>query len=176
MYYLSDPWEGQPRRALWRHTFATGKNDLVATGSGNVIDARLSPDWRWLAWESDASGRHEIYLGPAAGTMTPVRVSKSGGGSPRWRRDGHELFYIGGDGRIMSVPVQLGATPVLGEPRRAADLVIHPDPFSIDPFLDTRFEPSPMGDRFLVQTPVAAGMHQLTMIQGWQRIPTQRRR
>jgi hypothetical protein len=169
MYYLSDPWEGQPRRMLWRHSFATGKNELVATGSGNVIDARLSPDWRWLAWESDASGRHEVYMGPAGGTMTPVRVSKSGGGSPRWRHDGHELFYIGGDGRIMSVPVQLGATPVLGEPRRAADLVIHPDPFSNDPFLDTRFEPSPTGDRFLVQTPVAAGTHQLTMIQGWQR-------
>jgi hypothetical protein len=134
-----------------------------------VIDARLSPDWRWLAWESDASGRHEIYLGPATGTLTPIRVSKTGGGSPRWRHDGHELFYIGGDGRIMSVPVQLGATPLLGEPRRATDLVIHPDPFSNDPFLDTRFEPSPAGDRFLVQTPVAAGAHQLTMIQGWQR-------
>ena len=169
LYYLSDPWEGQPRRELWRHTFKTGKNDVVATGSGNVIDARLSPDWRWLAWESDASGRHEIYLGPATGTLTPSRVSKTGGGSPRWRHDGHELFYIGGDGRIMSVPVQLGATPLLGEPRRATDLVIHPDPFSNDPFLDTRFEPSPAGDRFLVQTPVAAGAHQLTMIQGWQR-------
>jgi Tol biopolymer transport system component len=169
IYCLLEPMETLPHRELWRHDLGTGKDEHVATGSGDVFDARLSPDWQWIAWESNESGRHEIYLGAAKGGATPVRVSKAGGGSPRWRRDGKELFFLGGDGRIMSVAVQLGTPPVLGEPRRVADLVIHPEPMGNDPWLDTRFEPTPSGDRFLVQTPLGAGTHQLTLIQGWRR-------
>jgi serine/threonine-protein kinase len=169
IYFLSAASEAVAQFQLWRHDLATGKDEHVTTGSGNVFDARLSPDGKWIAWESDASGRREIHLGPIAGSSTPMRASKLGGGSPRWRRDGRELFFMGGDGRIMAVSVQLGATPVIGEPKRVADLVTHPEPMGIDPYLDTRFEPTPAGDRFLVQTPLGAGTHELTLVQGWQR-------
>jgi dipeptidyl aminopeptidase/acylaminoacyl peptidase len=155
IYYIREPSDSVPHWELRRHNIVADKNELVPTGSGNVSDARLSPDGRWLAWESDESGRHEIYLGPATGTTATIRVSKAGGGAPRWRRDGKELFFLGGDGRIISVSVSLGTAPVLGEPKRVADLVIHPDPLGTDPFLDTRFEPTPAGDRFLIQSPSA---------------------
>jgi len=100
IYYVREPSEQRPQWELWRDDLATAKNEHVPTGPGNLMDARVSPDSKWIAWESDASGRREIYLGPASGTATPLRVSKSGGGSPRWRGDGRELFFIGGDGRI----------------------------------------------------------------------------
>ncbi len=169
VYFLSSASEVAQQQQLWRYDLATATGERVTTGSGNVFDARLSPDGKWIACESDASGRREIHLGPITGSSTPMRVSKLGGGSPRWRKDGKELFFMGGDGRIMAVSVQLAATPVLGEPKRVADLVTHPEPMGIDPYLDTRFEPAPAGDRFLVQTPLGAGTHQLTLVQGWQR-------
>jgi dipeptidyl aminopeptidase/acylaminoacyl peptidase len=168
IYYVIEARE-EPHMQLWRHDPATDKPERVVTGSGDIFDARLSPDGQWLAWESDESGRHEIYLGSVKGNVTPARVSKHGGGSPRWRRDGQELFFIGGDGRLMFVSVKLGGAPLLGEPKRVADLVVHPEPMGIDPWLDTRFEPTPAGDKFLVQTPIGAGTRELTLIQGWQR-------
>jgi eukaryotic-like serine/threonine-protein kinase len=170
LYFVLEPSESKPQWTLRRFNVVDRRTEQVATGAGNVVDARVSPDGHWLAWESDASGRREIYLGHASADGSAIRVSKDGGGSPRWRRDGKELFFLGGDGRIMTVSVQLREpTPVVGEPVRVADLVIHPEPFGRDPFLDTRFEPMPDGSKFLVQTPLGVGAHRLTMIQGWRR-------
>ena len=168
IYYVHEPSEAAPQHGLLRYNVATGRTEPVPSGSGNVFDARLSPNGQWIAYESDESGRREIYLGEAKRASTPIRVSKAGGGSPRWRRDGKELFFLGGDGRIMAVSVTLATPPAIGEPKRVSDLVINPDPFGADPYLDTRFEPTPAGDRFLVQTPLGVGTHQLTVIQGWQ--------
>jgi Tol biopolymer transport system component len=168
IYYLLEPMERRPQWELWRVNVATSRREHVATGSGNVVDARVSPDGRWLAWESDASGRHEVYLGPLMGSMTPSRVSKAGGGSPQWRADGRELFYISGDGRMTVVSVALGAQPVIGEPRAVADSVVQPAPFLDEPFQPTRFAVSPDGTRLLVQLPPEASLRTLTLLQGWQ--------
>jgi hypothetical protein len=46
--------------------------------------------------------------------------------------------------------------------------VINPEPFGFDPFLHTRFDVTPKGDRFLVQTPPDVGIYQLTLVQRWQ--------
>ncbi len=58
----------------------------------------LSPDGRWLAYQSDESGRNEVYVRswPALGAKT--QVSQSGGTEPAWSRDGRELFYRSGGG------------------------------------------------------------------------------
>jgi Tol biopolymer transport system component len=168
IFYVREPAAVRPQWELWRYVIATGTNEHVPTGPGNPIDARVSPDSKWIAWESDATGRHEIYLGPISGTTTPLRVSKAGGGSPRWRADGRELFFIGGDGRIASVSVELKSAPLVGEPRAVSKVVINPEPFGFDPFLHTRFDVMPKGDRFLVQTPPDVGIYQLTLVQRWQ--------
>jgi hypothetical protein len=165
---VREPAAVRPQWELWRYMMATGTNEHVPTGPGNLIDARVSPGSKWIAWESDATGRHEIYLGPISGTTTPLRVSKAGGGSPRWRADGRELFFIGGDGRIASVSVELKSAPVVGEPRSVSNVVINPEPFGTDPLLHTRFDVTPKGDRFLIQTPPDVGIYQLTLVQRWQ--------
>ena len=172
LYFVAEPTATQSHDELWRRNLLTGAEQKLPTGTGDVMSARLSPDWRWIAYESDETGGREIYLIPAQGVATPIRVSKAGGGSPRWRADGKELFWIGADGRIMAAPTSLGAQASVGEAARVADAVVHPEPMGIDPYLDTRFEPSPAGDRFLVQTPLGAGTHELTLIQGWQRLMT----
>ena len=64
---------------------------------------------RWVAYSADEGGRREIYVRaftagqPASGAMW--QVSTDGGTMPRWRGDGRELFYLGLDGRMMSVAV-----------------------------------------------------------------------
>jgi eukaryotic-like serine/threonine-protein kinase len=168
IYYLLEPDVQRPEWQLWRVSTETERRERVPTGPGNVLGARVSPDGRWLAWESDASGRREVYLGPAVGAMPAARVSKSGGGSPQWRRDGRELFFLGGDGRMTVVSVQLVPTPVVGEPRTIADSVVQPSPFLDDPFQSTRFAVSPDGGRLLVQLPPDPSLRQLTLLQGWQ--------
>src|SRR4029453_12475979 len=75
----------------------------------NETNAQFSPDGRWIAYQSDESGRVEIYVQPFPGPGRKVRISVSGGIQARWRRDGKELFYLGSDNRLMAVPVQLDA-------------------------------------------------------------------
>ena len=85
---------------------------------------QFSPDGRWVAYSSDESGRHEIYLRPFPASSGQFPVSTTGGMAPRWRKDGKELYYIAPDSRLMAVsvaanggPPQLGAPVALFQPR-----------------------------------------------------------
>jgi serine/threonine-protein kinase len=69
----------------------------------------LSPDGRWLAYASSATGDSEIWVQPYPGPGAAVRVSPRGGREPVWARNGRELFYLEGQ-RLMAVAVQPGAT------------------------------------------------------------------
>jgi serine/threonine protein kinase len=61
--------------------------------------AQFSPDGRWLAYMSIETGVFEVYVTPFPGPGPGERrqVSTAGGGWPRWRRDGRELFYLAAD-------------------------------------------------------------------------------
>jgi Tol biopolymer transport system component len=98
----------------------------------NETNAQFSPDGHWIAYQSDESGRVEIYVQPFPGPGRRVRISGSGGVQARWRRDGKELFYLASDNRLMAAPIQLDpssknveigtpaslfATRLAGEPR-----------------------------------------------------------
>ena len=68
--------------------------------------AQFSPDGKWIAYQSNETGRFEIFLQQFP-RGRKERVSKNGGAQVRWRRDGKELFYIAFDDRLMSVPIDL---------------------------------------------------------------------
>ncbi|HMJ82197.1 MAG TPA: protein kinase [Vicinamibacterales bacterium] len=74
--------------------------------------AQFSPDGRWVAYSSNETGRTEVYLLPFQRAGPRVPISTDGGGSPRWRKDGKELFYIRGDNTLMAVAVSLNAASV----------------------------------------------------------------
>src|SRR4029450_13092090 len=67
--------------------------------------ARFSPDARWVAYSSDASGRREVYLRLFDGDAPPVPVSINGGSHPIWRNDGTELFFLSPADDLMVVPL-----------------------------------------------------------------------
>ena len=68
--------------------------------------ARFSPDGRWIAYQSNKSGRPEVYLQPFPGPGADLPVSTGGGSALRWRADGREIFYLAPDGRMMAVPIR----------------------------------------------------------------------
>jgi Tol biopolymer transport system component len=75
------------------------------------FNAIVSPDGRWLAYDSNGSGSFEVYVRPFPNTATgQSQVSTAGGTRPVWARNGKELFYIGADGALMRVPVEASGT------------------------------------------------------------------
>jgi hypothetical protein len=133
-------------------------------------DGQFSPDGNWIAYQSNLSGRVEIYVQPFRGGNRE-QVSTNGGAQVRWRPDGKELFYIALDGRLMAVPIQLNSadktfvagvpTPLFGTRVGAA---------TGTPF-QQQYAVAPDGQRFLmsvisdVRTPV------VTVILNWQQRP-----
>jgi len=91
--------------------------------TGNQTNPDLSPDGRWLAYQSDESGRNEIYVRPFPSVDAGRwQVSTSGGSRPVWARNGRELFYLDDRFRLIAVPVQGGATFAGGNPVMLFDL------------------------------------------------------
>jgi Tol biopolymer transport system component len=81
----------------------------VLATAADERDAQWSPDERWIAYQSDESGRAEIYLQRFPGPGGKVRISTGGGTQVRWRADGRELFYVTPDNELAAVAVALPA-------------------------------------------------------------------
>jgi Tol biopolymer transport system component len=83
-------------------------------------NARFSPDGRWVAFDSNESGREEVYVVPFPQAGGKLRVSTDGGQMPRWSRDGKELFFLTvDDSEMMAAPVTYRGSGVLvGTPVR----------------------------------------------------------
>ena len=78
--------------------------------------AQFSPDGAWIAYQSDKTGRFEIYVQPIPGPGGDSRVSIDGGAQVRWNPNGKELFYIATDDRLMAVPVRVASDGKTVEP------------------------------------------------------------
>jgi Tol biopolymer transport system component len=114
-----------------------GQYDLWVLGPGGTPPApfqqspvsdthpQVSPDGRWIAYGSAETGRPEIYIRSFPDGARKWLVSNGGGGMPRWRGDGRELFYLSGrlgGGLVMSVELSVaGGDLALGTPRPLFD-------------------------------------------------------
>ena len=86
------------------------------------LNAAVSPNGQWLAYESNESGRNEIHVRPFPNVdADKQQVSTNGGTHPLWARNGQELFYES-LGTLMRVPVKTGATFERGTPEKVFDL------------------------------------------------------
>ena len=83
----------------------------------------MSPNGRYIAYQSDESGQHEIYVRPFPHVENGRwQVSLSGGTAPVWARDGRELFFLDLANRLTAVPVQTsGMTFSFGNPARVLE-------------------------------------------------------
>ena len=68
----------------------------------NELNATFSPDGRWVAYQSNASGHFEIIVRPFPDKDRAQTISRDGGRYPRWRGDGKELFFVSPTGTMMA--------------------------------------------------------------------------
>jgi serine/threonine-protein kinase len=102
---------------------ADGAKPLLAMEHDQQLNGEVSPDNRWLAYQSNESGRFEVYLRPFPDVNGGRwQVSSDGGMQPAWGRDGHALFYVTGN-RVVAVDVSGGANPVIGAARVALESI-----------------------------------------------------
>jgi len=139
----------------------------VVQSKGDDRDGQFSPDGRFVAYQSDESGQHEIYVQPYPGPGRKVTVSTNGGAQVRWRRDGKELFYVALDSRVMAVPISESAdkqslepgTPVALFPARVGGV--------IEELSRQQYMVSDDGERFLMNTVSEEATRPITVILNW---------
>jgi eukaryotic-like serine/threonine-protein kinase len=127
----------------------------------NEGTAQFSPDGRWVAYVSDESQRAEVYVARFPGAGGKRQISVAGGITPRWRRDGKEIFYLGPDAKVMSAAVTVkGDALEAGEVRPLFGRVA----------LATtayHYDVSADGQRFLIVPPPQASPGGVTVVQNW---------
>ena len=85
--------------------------------------AAFSPDGKWIAYSSTASGNVEVYVAPFPATGRRARISRDGGSQARWRRDGRELYFLSPDRELMAVAVEAkGSEFGAGAPQRLFEI------------------------------------------------------
>jgi len=152
-------WAHNGRAVLFTDVLPTGGTDLwvqpldgsparsyVATPA-HELGARVSPDGRWVAYQSDETGRDEVYVQsfPTPGRRT--LVSAGGGVNPVWRGDGRELYYWRID-QLVAVRVDGGRS---AEPLAVRDrTLLFRAPYFAN--VHAMYDVSPDGTRFTLVT------------------------
>jgi dipeptidyl aminopeptidase/acylaminoacyl peptidase len=129
-------------------------------------DAQFSPDARWISYQSDESGRFEIYVQPFQRNGPRMRISTDGGVQAFWGRDGTELFYLALDGRLMAVPVRASSTAADLETGTARALFSARVGGLQDISLN-HYHVSPDSQRFLVDTVVEETASPIVIVLNW---------
>jgi hypothetical protein len=128
----------------------------------NETSGQFSPDGRWVAYQSDESGKSEVYVAPFPGAGGKWQVSIAGGDYPRWRRDGAEIFYLASDNKLMAAAVngkgqnfEVGVVTQLFQTRAVTRLGSH-------------YDVSADGQRFLINTrPEQTAAAAITVVMNW---------
>jgi Tol biopolymer transport system component/predicted Ser/Thr protein kinase len=117
------------------------------------IQARISPDSHYVAYTTNESGTFQIVVQTFPDpTLGKWPISAEGGVEPKWRRDGRELYYLGLDGKLMSVSIS-GPAFSAGKPT-----VLFQTPLTVNkgnPTRDRRYDVTPEG-KFLFVVPAGA--------------------
>lgn len=135
---------------------------VVVTEFREVAPA-LSPDGRWLAYTSNESGQHEIYVVPFPNTgAAKWAVSTSGGTDPQWSHGGRELFYRDGMENLVAVEVKTNPTFSLGRATRLFSTAGFGTAGGIK-----RFAVSSDDRRFLTMRLADRGPDKLIVVENW---------
>ena len=157
-YYATD-WTRDGRTALVSITAPVTARDIAAFSAENSrvtplfhgaayeIQARFSPDNRWIGYASNETGRWEVFVEPFPPSGPRWQVSADGGSQPLWRRDGKELFFLAPGGQLMVASVNPGETFVHGKPHALfeAGMRLTYAPYPVN------YDVTPDGQRFLLE-------------------------
>ena len=135
---------------------------------------QFSPDGRWLAYISNETGRHEIYVQSYPGPGGKWQISTEGGAEPVWNPNGRELFYRSGD-KMMAVEITAQPGFAASTPR-----MLFQGRYVQAPFPSSNYDVSRDGQRFLMLKPSEQGQAaptQINIVLNWfeelkQKVPT----
>ena len=165
LYYEVHPTTG---RDLWALDMTSPDHTPrgVANTPAEEVLAQFSPDGRWVAYQTNESGRFEVVVQSFPDAGGKWQVSTTGGVTPRWRADGKELYFLAPDATMMAVPVTAVGTsftagaPVALFPTRSVDggtLAINRPQYAVA-----------RDGRFLINQPVAdATAAPITLVLNW---------
>jgi Tol biopolymer transport system component len=115
---------------------------MVVAHAAILYGARLSPDGRWLAYESNESGTVQLYIVPFRGGQGKWQVTSQGSSGPAWTKDGSELFYMDPGFNLYVVSVKdVAGSPQLGAPQQIPITTSAPSVF---------YDISPDGKKILI--------------------------
>jgi Tol biopolymer transport system component len=146
------------------HPMEEGKSDFpLLKQNFDQGEAHFSPDGRWLAYVSEETGGHEIYLAPFPSLAGKWQVSAAGGNQPRWRKDGREIYYVAPDGKMMAAGVEfsednakVGAPVALFQTRIVNVSHVY-----------TQYDVTGDGQRFLINSRFDPGAEPIFVYSGW---------
>jgi len=156
--------EQSPKMAfdLWMYSLENHKATVLLQTPFQETNGRFSPDGRWLLYQTDESGRTEVYVMALSGKRGKWQISTSGASRPRWSADGKRIYYVSPDFRLMAVDVAPGRDDfVAGTPR-----VLFP--INMKRINGAQYDFSADGKRVLVNTPMEqTEIAPLTLVQNW---------
>jgi Tol biopolymer transport system component/predicted Ser/Thr protein kinase len=156
VFALANPRGGGERKAI-----------PVANTEYSELHGQVSPDSRWVAYDSNESGRSEVYVRPfppGDGRNGKFVISSNGGLQPRWGAGGKELFFLTTDRRMMAVSVKAGPVFEAGTPRA----LFSTPTMSVNNQL-FQYDVAPDGNRFFIVAPSSsAASAPATIVLNWQ--------
>ncbi len=134
-----------------------------ANPQGNIVDAHLSPDGKWISYTSSESGTVEIYITSFPGAQGKWQVSSGGGVVARWQGNGKQLIYQSTRLDFISVPITVrGDKLEPGAPQKLFNVATVADGFPFDVSAD--------GQRLLLNVPdTDAASAPLNYVLNWPR-------
>jgi len=139
------------------------KSEIIVNTPYVEGGGRISPDGKYLAYHSNESGTFEVYvlqLGPGGGRW---QVSAGGGRRAEWSKDGTELYYVDPDWNFYAVPVTLGKTFTIGQPKRLFNQRLVTAGWG-----DHRYCPTSSKDKFIMNIPMErTGGGEFVVVLNW---------
>ncbi|HEY8713252.1 MAG TPA: hypothetical protein VIM68_10285, partial [Thermoanaerobaculia bacterium] len=147
---------------LWLYSLPEHKARVFLQTPFNELGGSFSPDGRWIAYQSDESGKSQIYVLPVTGNGGKWQISTEGGNRALWSRDGKQIFYVSPDWKLMAVDVAAhGDTFEAGVPRVLFQTNMYRYP-------GRNYDVSADGKRFLVDSTVEQQeIAPITLVQNW---------
>jgi len=122
---------------------------------------RFSPqaDPHWVAYQSDETGRSEIYIASFPEPRRKLQVTSDGGRFPAWGPDAKELFYVSADDKLMVITLRMGRDGIESSALREVF------PFNQSSYMSL-YDIAPDGRRILIQQREAVSQN-IEVIVNW---------
>jgi serine/threonine protein kinase/Tol biopolymer transport system component len=149
---------------VWIFSFETKAVSWLFRTPAQEGVPRLSPNRRWIAYQSDEDGRFDVYVAAWSSPGNRRKITTRGGVQPRWRADGRELFFLEPDGSVHAVTLtEQGDRLVPGPATKLFDTGLNPAPI-----WSSRYDVTPDGSRFLIAQDVPSSSAEgFKLITGW---------